>query len=87
MHSGHQEFVVAGILHDALAACDRFFLVHVVVRVDFRMVLLQCVTVHQVADDEQVPELECGMAWRMDGCFRNIRKLEKSGIYCQRARI
>ena len=54
MHAGHQEFVVACVLHDALAALGGFRLVHVVVGVDFGVVLLQGVTVHQVSDDKQV---------------------------------
>lgn len=71
MHSRHEEFVVAGVLQDAFAAFDGFFLVHVVVRIDFGMVFLQCVTVHQVADYEQVPELEGCVAGRVsDGIER-----------------
>lgn len=71
MHAGHQELVAAGVLHDALAALGGFRLVHVVVGVDFGMVLLQRVTVHQVADDNQVRQLECGVARRMpDGVHR-----------------
>ncbi len=54
MHAGHQELVVAGVLHDVLAALGGFRLVHVVVGIDFGMVLLQGVTVHQVSDDKQV---------------------------------
>lgn len=54
MHAGHQELVVAGVLRDALAALGGFRLVHVVVGIDFGVVLLQGVTVHQVADDKQV---------------------------------
>ena len=54
MHAGHQELVVAGVLHDALAALGGFRLVHVVVGIDFGMVLLQGVTVHQIADDKHV---------------------------------
>jgi hypothetical protein len=37
-----------------LAALGGFRLVHVVVGIDFGMVLLQGVTVHQVSDDKQV---------------------------------
>ena len=62
MHAGHQEFVVAGVLHNALAALGGFRLVHVVVGIDFGVVLLQGVTVHQVADDNQVCKLEGGVA-------------------------
>ena len=65
MHAGHQEFVVACVLHDALAALGGFRLVHVVVGIDFRMVLLQGVAVHQITDDNQVCKLECGVARRM----------------------
>ena len=65
MHAGHQELVVAGVLHDALAALGGFRLVHVVVGIDFGVVLLQCVTVHQITDDNQVCKLEGGMARRM----------------------
>ena len=65
MHAGHQELVVACVLHDALAALGRFRLVHVIVGIDFGVVLLQCVTVHEVADDKQVGQLECGVARRM----------------------
>ena len=65
MHAGHQEFVVAGVLHNALAALGGFRLVHVVIGIDFGVVLLQGVTVHQVADDKQVCQLECGVARRM----------------------
>ena len=54
MHAGHQEFVVACVLHDALAAFGGFRLVHVVVGIDFGVVLLQGVTVHQITDDKQV---------------------------------
>ena len=74
MHAGHQELVVAGVLHDALAAFGGFRLVHVVVGIDFGMVLLQGVTVHQVADDNQVCKLEGGMARRMP-----------DGIHCEHA--
>ena len=65
MHAGHQELVVACVLHDALAALGGFRLVHVVVGVDFGVVLLQGVTVHQVADDNQVCKLEGGVAGSM----------------------
>ena len=57
MHAGHQELVVAGVLHNALAAFGSLRLVHIVVGTDFGMVLLQGITVHQVTDYEQVPEL------------------------------
>ena len=71
MHARHQELVVFRVLHNALAALDGFLLVHIVIGIDFGMVLLQCVTVHQVADDEQVRNLECGMAGRVsDGVNR-----------------
>ena len=71
MHAGHQELVVAGVLHNALAALGGFRLVHVVVGVDFGVVLLQGVTVHQVANDNQICNLECGVARRMpDGVYR-----------------
>ena len=62
MHACHQQFLVAGVLHNALAAFDGFFFVHVVVGIDFGMVFLQCVTMHQVSDNEQIRELESGMA-------------------------
>ena len=65
MHAGHQEFVVACVLHDAPPALGGFRLVHVVVGVDFGVVLLQGVTVHQVADDNQVCKLEGGVAGSM----------------------
>ena len=71
MHACHQELVVAGVLHDALAALGGFRLVHVVVGIDFGVVLLQGVTMHEVADDKQVRQLECGVARRMpDGVHR-----------------
>lgn len=71
MHAGHQELVVAGVLHDAPPALGGFRLVHVVVGVDFGVVLLQGVTVHQVADDNQVCKLEGGVAGSMsDGVYR-----------------
>ena len=71
MHASHQELVVAGVLHDALAALGGFRLVHVVVGIDFGVVLLQGVTVHQITDDNQVRQLECGVARRMpDGVHR-----------------
>lgn len=54
VHAGHQELVVAGVLHNALAALGGFRLVHVVVGVDFGVVLLQGVTVHQITDDKHV---------------------------------
>ena len=54
MHACHQEFVDAGVLHDAHAALGRFRLVHVVVGIDFGMALLQGVTVQKVSDDKQV---------------------------------
>ena len=65
MHACHQELVVAGVLHDALAALGGFRLVHVVVGIDFGVVLLQGVTVHQITDDKQVSQLEGGVARRM----------------------
>ena len=71
MHASHQEFVVAGVLHNALAAFGGFRLVHVVVGIDFGVVFLQGVSVHQVADDKQVRQLEGGVARRMpDGVNR-----------------
>ena len=71
MHAGHQELVVACVLHDALAALGGFRLVHVVVGIDFGMVFLQGVSVRQVADDKQVRQLEGGVARRMpDGVNR-----------------
>lgn len=71
MHACHHEFVVAGVLQNALTAFGGFRLVHVVVGIDFGVVFLQGVTVHQVADDKQVSQLECGVARRMpDGVHR-----------------
>ena len=54
MHAGHQELVVAGVLQNALTAFGGFRLVHVVVGIDFGMVLLQGVTEHQITDNKQV---------------------------------
>ena len=54
MHACHQQFFVAGVLHNAFATFDGFFFVHVVVGIEFGMVLLQGVTVHQVSDNEQI---------------------------------
>ena len=52
MHTGHQEFVFASVLHNAFAACSGFFLIHVVIGIDFGVILLQCIAVHQIANHE-----------------------------------
>ena len=74
MHACHQELVVAGVLHDALAALGGFRLVHVVVGIDFGMVLLQRITMHQVTDDKQVSKLEGGVSRRMPVILYILKK-------------
>ena len=54
MHACHQELVIASVLHNAFAACSRFRLVHVLIRIDFGIVLLQSIAMHQVSDYKQV---------------------------------
>ena len=62
MHTGHGQVVLLGVSKNTLAGFDGFFLVHVVVGIDFRMVNLEGVSVHQIANDQQFSFLENGMA-------------------------
>lgn len=58
VHASHGQVVLFRVIHQALSAFGGFRLVHVVVGIDFGVVILQCVTVHQVAHDKRFSRQE-----------------------------